>query len=506
MIELRYAPDGEVLKRFLLSTASVVGIQGPWGSGKSTACCYKLLLNAVRQGPGRDGKRRRRTYIVRNTYDDLNRTTLKTWEGVFPPDKFGPVKRTRPFEHRIRDPQSGLDWEVVFLALDDENDRKKLLSAEMSDAWVNEARELPRGIIDDITGRLGRYPSVADGGCYLPQLIMDTNAPSEDHWWAIMSGQVPIPEGLGEAERAALVKPPTWEFLIQPPGLLEVKDADGKVTGYVPNPQAENVKWLRPGYYTDIIQGKRPDWIRVNVLNRPGRLVAGKPVWPQFREDAHVAKTELEPIEGHPIMVGVDFGRTPAAVMGQRVFDRWRILRELCAEGMGARAFARLLKGALAEWFPGYRYAIWGDPAGENLEQSDDSSPFRMFRAEGLKILPAPTNDPAVRIAAVEELLRQMIDGAPRFLLSPRCTILKAAMAGGYHFRRLQVSGERYAETPDKNRYSHPADALQYLVVGAGEGRALLNQSGARQSTGIARVAQGARGSVFDRYRPGLRR
>jgi hypothetical protein len=39
----------------------------------------------------------------------------------------------------------------------------------------------------------------------------------------------------------------------------------------------------------------------------------------------------------------------------------------------------------------------------------------------------------------------------------------------------MEVSGERYADKPDKNMYSHIHDALQYMMLGAGEGRALLN-------------------------------
>jgi hypothetical protein len=39
----------------------------------------------------------------------------------------------------------------------------------------------------------------------------------------------------------------------------------------------------------------------------------------------------------------------------------------------------------------------------------------------------------------------------------------------------MEVSGERYADKPDKNMYSHIHDALQYMLLGAGEGRALMN-------------------------------
>jgi len=39
----------------------------------------------------------------------------------------------------------------------------------------------------------------------------------------------------------------------------------------------------------------------------------------------------------------------------------------------------------------------------------------------------------------------------------------------------MEVSGERYADKPDKNMFSHIHDALQYMMLGAGEGRALMN-------------------------------
>lgn len=474
MIDLRYEPDGKVLRDFLVSEARLCSIQGPWGSGKSTASCYKLLMNALGQPPGKDGIRRRRTYVGRNTFDELKRTTVKTWLGVFPEQTFGRFTWSKPFEHRIR--IGDLDWEVVFLALDDEQDRRKLLSAEISDFWGNEARELARGILDDVDGRIDRYPSVAQGGCFRPQIILDTNAPSEDHWMAVMSGQSLMPEGLGEDTRRQFVRPEGWKFFIQPAGMLEIRDDKGQVSGYEPNPLAENAKWLAPGYYKNLTNGKSLSWIRVNVLNKPGQLSSGKSVWPEYRDEVHAAKGPLAPAVGVVLHVGMDFGRSPAAVFGQQVFGRWLILGELCAENMGTRAFARLLKNYLAQSFPGLDFAIHGDPAGEHMAEADDISPFLMVRAEGLRILPAPTNDISVRLNAVREILSQLVDGRPRILVGPAAPMLKAAMGGGYRYRRLHVSGERYSEVPEKDRFSHVADALQYLLVGAGEGRALLNQ------------------------------
>jgi hypothetical protein len=51
----------------------------------------------------------------------------------------------------------------------------------------------------------------------------------------------------------------------------------------------------------------------------------------------------------------------------------------------------------------------------------------------------------------------RQVDGDPGFLLDPRCTRLKAAMMGGYRFDKNGGI--------DKNKHSHVAEALQYLML-----------------------------------------
>jgi hypothetical protein len=42
----------------------------------------------------------------------------------------------------------------------------------------------------------------------------------------------------------------------------------------------------------------------------------------------------------------------------------------------------------------------------------------------------------------------------------------------------MQVSGaDRYEERPDKNKFSHVHDALQYALIGGGEGRSIMGQT-----------------------------
>lgn len=484
MVDLRYEPDGPVLEKYLASSARVRLIQGPRGSGKSTASCWQLFLGVLRQPRGPRGRRLARSYVIRSTYDELKRTTIETWLQTFPERDFGTFKLSKPFEHPIR--IEDIEWQVIFLALDQEADRAKLKSAEISSCWLNEFSELDRRVIDDIDPILGRYPRKLDGGCPEPFMVGDTNPGNETHWFSVMSGQSVLPQAMDEAERARVTKPGSWDIFVQPPGMTEIVSPNGEVIGYQDNPAAENLRWLPEGYYRNMLAGKTRPWIRVNILNKPAQLVAGKPVWPQFRDELHVAKDALAAFPGHPLLIGVDFGRTPAAVVAQRVFDRWYVLDELCATGMGARKFARLLRARLAERFGGFHYTIWGDPAGDHMSEADEISPFLMFRAERMAIKAAPTNDPVVRITAVEELLTALVDGRPRVVVSPACTMLRAAMGGGYRYPDTRTNQD--ASGPLKNEWSHVADALQYVCVGAGEGRALL--SGRAVGAGGAAVRQ----------------
>ena len=67
-----------------------------------------------------------------------------------------------------------------------------------------------------------------------------------------------------------------------------------------------------------------------------------------------------------------------------------------------------------------------------------------------------------------------MVDGSPGLVLDPACVQLIKGFQGGYHYRRMSVSGDRYEDRPFKNKFSHIHDALQYALLGAGEGRQIL--------------------------------
>ena len=118
---------------------------------------------------------------------------------------------------------------------------------------------------------------------------------------------------------------------------------------------------------------------------------------------------------------------------------------------------------------------ITGDPAGEARAQTDDNTPFTVLRAAGIDARPAPTNDPIKRRETFAYFLNKLIDGQPGLLIHPNCQKLRKALSGGYHYRRIQVSGEeRYHDEAVKDMNSHVAEAAQYMLLGAGEARTVL--------------------------------
>jgi hypothetical protein len=474
-----YVADGAVLREFMSSDKFVRGLRGPIGSGKSVGCCAEIFRRSVLQKKSPDGIRKTRWAVIRNTQPELKTTTIKTWLDWFPEDKFGKFNWAPPFTHRIR--KGEIDIEVIFIALDKAEDVKKLLSLELTGVWINEAREVPKAVVDAATSRVGRYPSERDGGATWSGVIMDTNAPDEDHWWPIMAGDVPPPDWMTDAEIRGMVKPTNWSFFQQPGAMTPVKDKEGAVISYEMSKARENQKGIKPSYYTNLIQGKSPNWVNVYVCNQYGALSDGKPVYPLFDRNLHVANDAIMAVAGIQTYVGLDFGLTPSAVFAQNVRGRWLILREIVAVDMGIVRFSEVLKRAMTEI--GGSFSIWGDPAGDFRAQTDETTPFQILRMAGISARAASSNDVALRIESVNAPLTRLNEKQSGILIDPRCTNLVKGFEGGYHYRRLQVSGERYEETPNKNRFSHVHDALQYLMLGGGEGRKLLHNGEAKVVT-----------------------
>jgi hypothetical protein len=116
----------------------------------------------------------------------------------------------------------------------------------------------------------------------------------------------------------------------------------------------------------------------------------------------HVAAEPFGPTEGDAIHIGVDFGLTPAAAFCQDVYGQVRVFDELVTKDTNAKQFADLLAAHIREHYSEYQIIITGDPRGEDRATTDSVTPYQIFRAAGLEVTPAWSNDPIIRVGAVE--------------------------------------------------------------------------------------------------------
>lgn len=473
-IEYITKPQGKVLDQYMRSWGRVEAIMGPLGSGKTVQSCQKLFAAMCNQEPNKNNIRPSRWVAVRNTYPDLTSTTIKDWlelyrdlgrhvgGGLEPP--------THHLDFDLEDGTS-VEAQVIFLALDRADAVKKLRGIQCTGFWLNEMKELPKAVVDMADLRHGRYPSLAAGGvkCTWHGMIGDTNAPDEDHWYY---------------ELAEVVKPEGWTFHRQPGGVFPVGDT------FEINEDAENIHNLPEGYYAKGMAGKSNDWIKINLANEYGYVADGKPVYPEYVDSVHCLKEEYIPNPDLPILLGADFGRTPACAMVQYIpgIGRYIGFDEFIADDMSATTFAPELKLYLDKHYPGFKFARGGgDPSGDYGNQSTDDTPFRILRAAGINcIYPTHTNDPLIRRSSIINPMKRLcMDGKPAFMVSPKCKMWRKGLMGGFCYKRIQVVGdERFNDKPDKNKYSHICEAGEYALQQAGEGRSAV-QSKSRMSSPV---------------------
>lgn len=474
-----YRVTGRCLSDYLESRKMVSVIQGPIRSGKSKVSNLKVAAISGEQWPGPDSVRRTRWGVIRNTYAELTTTTMRTWTDTFPEDLYGKIIWSKPAFQEIR--YNDIAMEIDFLALDKPDDVKKLRSGEYTGFYINELQYIPKELFDECTSRAGAYPARKDGGARWYGVIADMNAPDEDHFTAMMTGQADYPEGTPDERKIGW--PKDWDFIRQPSALLEKFAPDGRtVVGYEPNPEAENIEWLTGGFdfYLKQIAGKGKDFIDSRVMNRVTFVVEGSPVWPMFRTEVHVASENLAPVLGREVVIGLDFGRNPAAIFMQAVNNRVYVQFELQGANEAAVFFAPRVKRFLEQHYPGCPFRAFGDPKGRDKGQANDQTAYEVFANNGIPVSPAPglkQNSIKERVEAVAHLLMDATGGAMggqmRAVFSPACRSLRLGMLGKYHLRKDETGDL----APFKNRYADLCDALQYGVLGLGEGRRMIGLS-----------------------------
>ena len=409
---------------FLDSNDFVRVIHGPVGSGKSSGCVVEILRRALEQEPNAKRLRKSRWAVVRNTYRELEDTTRKTFE-----QWLGHLGRWREkdFAFEIQLPLKDgtrLEAEVLFRALDRPEDVKKLLSLEITGAYVNELREIPKPILDGLSMRVGRYPAKADGGAT---------------WFGVWGDTNPWPETSEYAELFRSI-PDGFALFRQPSGLSR---------------DAENVENLPDGYYARMCAGKDSEWIDEYVHGKNpradkgsvyGELLAGLEQRKGIGEFRH-------PNDG--VFASFDLGVSDATAIWF-----WRInahgMPDLIdwyeCSGKGAKHYFETLKGR------GYQYAkIWLPHDARSRTFQTGVSTLEMFLEE----FPG-------RVGITPELSIDDGIGAGRWLLEQPMRIHARCAEGLKRLRAYKYEWDEarkvFSKRPCHDWTSHTADAFRYVA------------------------------------------
>jgi hypothetical protein len=443
------------IARFIKSNAFGRVIGGPVGSGKTTGCVIECLRRAMAQAKAPDGYRYTRFAFVRQTLKQLKDTVLKDVQAWL-----AGLGEWRVSENTYFLSFADVKSEWIFVPLENSEDQARLLSMQLTGAWLSEAIEMNFDVLAPVSGRIGRYPSGNRG------------VPS---WWGIIA-DTNLPVDLSDWAKFMREPPPNWQIFIQPSGM---------------SPAAENLNYLLQTeetkafpinhpvriaqgrkYYEQFLQmyGSDHPWVKRYVYAEYGDDPSGEAVFrASFKPAFHVVPETLV-IPGYPLIVGQDFGRNPWSLIGQvDHLGRLLIHEEVPATNVGLEKHIEqsLRPRLFNNKFIGSKIILVGDPSGASKGTIAEETCFEALKRMGLPAFPAPTNDIDPRLRAVETLLGKQVNGGPALVISAQgCPWLVRAMSGGYRYKKHKDGALRTVpEKFDKEGFSHIADCLQYIAL-----------------------------------------
>lgn len=435
---------GPISDRYIMAHDPLMLLNGPGGSGKTTASFKKILVEGQRMRPGADGVRRYVCGVWRNKYVNLWKATIPSCWKVFPRDIkawswTGASPREAEFIIRFEDRYGRIEITQRFRAFGEAMDADDVLGNEFTDVYLNEWPTLPEELQIALMDRVGRDPPFEISG-RTGRFFGDCNAPSvtdyvyRDFWEAVKPGHV----------------------LHRQPGGL--------------HPDAENIQAVGRAYYENSVRNNqhRPWWIKRMVHNQPGYTRSNQPAWPEWDDDRNLSRVALPVIKELPIIVGIDGALTARAVLMQERGDgQLRILRETSIEPAGMAVLGtRILALQAQPEFEGCQFVYSCDPAmlaGEDAE-GETSERQALANALGIKlddIQPAPSQNPDQRRDAMRSKLRHTCpNGEPGLLLDPSCKTIRRGANETFHYRKIAGTDDygQIAKTLD----GHTCEAAEY--------------------------------------------
>ncbi len=409
-----------VQRGFIESKAKADLFSSRMGEGKSTAGAWAALCH-TRHNPGANW------VFIRDTWENMQATTLKTFLDWFPPGIFGTFHQTKKVFTWAEGIAKG---EVAFLGMDDPADASKLMSREIAGFFIDEpAPAVSSGGVDELIFDIAmsrlRQPNMK---WYCAKLA--ENNPDEAHW--------------------------TYRRFVLP-------GTPGFETWQPQTP--ENIQNLPEGYYSELRQiwGHRPDLIRRFIDGEFGFQAAGKSVCPEWNDRIHLA-TGLVPVPRGELALLWDFGHNPTCVVTQVTpLRHWLILDAIVGEDIGVEELIDYaVKPMLQKRYTGMTWRHIGDPAGQTAEQSSIKvSAVRVIRKE----LGGPWRAGPIKIPERVDPLRAILARQQRGrgvvqVDRERAASIWHALRGGWHYHVARTG--IVSTKPVKNMHSHPGDAIGY--------------------------------------------
>lgn len=483
-----YTPPGPICAAYIRSIGPIDTITGPAGSGKTVGSIFKVMRLSIAAMPVcTDGVIRVRGTVLRDNYRALYRTTLRSWFAFFPPDWHGSQftgGQDRPAQHilKLSTVRAGkevpVELTVDFFAVGDVAIEELLKGYETSWIWANEADLLHPRVVSFAYSRTGRYPprDLLPPGTVRPRVVacdFNPTPPKHPLWIACKTGSFNTGENKsadGQPADEAELPAHSVNFFQQPSGL----SAD-----------AENRAGKTLAEYEEDARTLTEEDVRRFVHGLPGYSSDGKPVYRrEFRGATHVAQGPLKIIPRLPLHIGFDQGMTPAAILFQEdSFGQIRVYREVfLGHGVGSTRFVEAMRVLLTSQFRDLPPGVWGaDPAGfygADRQSGELAWAETVGLGLGHPVMPAPSNEPGIRIEAVRLCLRTMLEAnKPGLVIDPEgCPLLIEGFEAEYKFAKKPDG--TYQDAPVKNQAANLQDALQYGIL-ALRGRAgVIAESG----------------------------
>lgn len=422
-------------RKFIESKAEADLFDCRKGEGKSAALCWASFYH-VKHNPGANH------LFIRDTWENLRRTTLQEFFFWFPPGVFGEWhKGDKEFVWDTA--KTGLKGKVIFMGVESDEDATKIASMPLAGVFIDEPSAaagegtgVSEFVFDTALAQL-RQPGM---NWYVAKLAQ--NNPDESHWTYRRFWDPGTP-ATGEEE------------------LLPDQDP-----GYIgwQTKEPENVANLPPGYYDKMRRqwAHRPDLLRRFVEGKHGYQQVGRPVTPEWSDELHLAP-ECRPVKGYPLQLLWDGGLNATCIITQVTpMGDWFILESHVSDGdMGVyELITDVVKPRLITAYRGFDWIHYGDPALDSREQSKASvRASRVIKKElGGVFIPGVTT--MERVDPLRAVLRRTRHGRGIVQVDrERAKDVWYALRGGWHYHMTR-SGE--AGGIPKNQHSHPGDAVSY--------------------------------------------